>query len=279
MENIIELKNVSFKYDEAQVQKDAALKNINLSFSKGGFTVILGHNGSGKSTLAKLLNGLLKPTEGNVIVFGMNTKDEKHEFSVKQKVGMVFQNPDNQIIATIVEEDVAFGPENLGFPREEIIRRVDGALKVVDMYEFRNKQPHKLSGGQKQRVAIAGVIAMRPECIVFDESTAMLDPKGRKEVMDTMLQLNRQGISIIFITHFMEEAQYADRTIIMDQGEIAADGTPKEVFSQPQELKKLGLSLPQTTELLFELREKIEIDTGCISVDDCVGAIERIIQK
>lgn len=268
---IISVKNVSFEYTDANDQK-AILTNFNLEIERGSFTVILGHNGSGKSTLAKLLNGLYKPTEGEIIVDGISTADEKQELEVKRRVGLVFQNPDNQIIASIVEEDVAFGPENLGVSPEEIRQRVDEALKSVGMYEHRLKAPHQLSGGQKQRIAIAGIIAMEPDCIVLDEPTAMLDPVGRQEVMDTLFKLNREkGITIVLITHFMEEAEYAHRAIVMNDGSIVCDDTPSKVFEQIQLLKSIGLAVPHTSELLYHLKKQgIEVNTGIISVEDTV---------
>ena len=226
MDNIIEVKNVTYEYTDEE-KTFAAVKNLSLNIERGSFTVILGHNGSGKSTLAKMLNGLNKPTSGDVFADGINTKDEKTEIEVKRKVGMVFQNPDNQIIASIVEEDVAFGPENLGIPPKEIEKRVEDALKAVDMWEFRKSTPHHLSGGQKQRIAIAGIIAMQPECLVLDEPTAMLDPKGRAEIISTLHRLNQdKGITVVLITHYMEEAENADRVIVMNDGEIIADDKP-----------------------------------------------------
>ena len=280
MDNIIELKNVTYSYtDEESVH--TAVKNISLEIKRGSFTVILGHNGSGKSTLAKLLNGLNKPTEGDVIVDGINTKNEDTEIEVKRRVGMVFQNPDNQLIASIVEEDVAFGPENLGIAPAEIRERVDDALKAVGMYEFRKSTPHRLSGGQKQRVAIAGIIAMTPECLVLDEPTAMLDPKGRAEIIETLIHLNREKmITVILITHYMEEAENADRVIIMNDGEIIDDGTPKSVFCNVKKLKEVGLDVPQTTELLYALKQNgFNIDTNIISIDETVNAIKSALEE
>ena len=280
MDNIIELKNVTYSYtDEESVH--TAVKNISLEIKRGSFTVILGHNGSGKSTLAKLLNGLNKPTEGDVIVDGINTKNEDTEIEIKRRVGMVFQNPDNQLIASIVEEDVAFGPENLGIAPAEIRERVDDALKAVGMYEFRKSTPHRLSGGQKQRVAIAGIIAMTPECLVLDEPTAMLDPKGRSEIIETLIHLNREKkITVILITHYMEEAENADRVIIMNDGEIIDDGTPKSVFRNVQKLKEVGLDVPQTTELLYALKQNgFNIDTNIISIDETVNAIKSALEE
>ncbi len=254
MENIIEIKNVSFKYSSEEETENYVLNDLSLNIEKGSFTAVLGHNGSGKSTLAKLINGLLKPDSGSVEVLGMSTLDEKKEMEIRRNVGLVFQNPDNQLVATIVEEDVAFGPENLGLPSDEIRRRVDDALKKVDMYDYRGHAPHKLSGGQKQRVAIAGIIAMEPQCIVLDEPTAMLDPKGRDEVMDAIVSLNKNsGITIVLITHFMDEAVKADRVVVMDAGNIIMDDVPRKVFSRVSELKAIGLDVPQATELAYRM--------------------------
>jgi energy-coupling factor transport system ATP-binding protein len=268
MDNIIELKNVTYEYTEED-KVYAAVKNISLDIERGSFTVILGHNGSGKSTLAKLLNGLNKPTFGDVMVDGINTKSEEDELKVKSLVGMVFQNPDNQLIASIVEEDVAFGPENLGLEPSLIRQRVDEALKAVDMFDFKRSTPHRLSGGQKQRIAIAGIIAMEPACLVLDEPTAMLDPKGRAEIIETLIRLKEQkGITIVLITHYMEEAENADRVIVMNDGEIIADDKPKEIFKCVKKLKEVGLDVPQTTELLYELKEKgFKVNTNVISVE------------
>lgn len=253
MNKIIEFKDVSFKYDEEGAE---VINNLNLDFYEGQFTCVLGHNGSGKSTMAKLINALNIPTSGQVLTFGYDTADEDNEVNIRRNVGMVFQNPDNQIVATIVEDDVAFGPENLGIPREEIRRRVDEALNIVDMYEYRRHEPHRLSGGQKQRVAIAGIIAMQTNCIVLDEPTAMLDPKGRREVMNALYKLkNELGISVILVTHFMDEAVNADRVIVMNDGRIALDGTPAEVFRQTELLKSMGLTVPKALELADELRK------------------------
>lgn len=278
MENLIEIKNVTYEYqDEDSVH--TAVKDLSLDIEKGSFTVILGHNGSGKSTLAKMLNGLNKPTFGEVIVDGINTKDEEKEIDVKRMVGMVFQNPDNQLVASIVEEDVAFGPENLGLEPTVIRERVDNALKAVDMYEFRKSTPHKLSGGQKQRIAIAGIIAMEPDCIVLDEPTAMLDPKGRKEIISTLLKLNREkGITVVLITHYMEEAQDADRVVVMNDGEIISSGIPKEIFKNVELLKSVGLDVPQTTELLYELQKNgFDVKTNVISIEETAEMIKSAL--
>ena len=275
MDNIIEVKNVTYEYTDEE-KTFAAVKNLSLNIERGSFTVILGHNGSGKSTLAKMLNGLNKPTSGDVFADGINTKDEKTEIEVKRKVGMVFQNPDNQIIASIVEEDVAFGPENLGIPPKEIEKRVEDALKAVDMWEFRKSTPHHLSGGQKQRIALAGIIAMQPECLVLDEPTAMLDPKGRAEIISTLHRLNQdKGITVVLITHYMEEAENADRVIVMNDGEIIADDKPKVIFSDVERLKKVGLDVPQTAELLYNLKKNgFAVDTHALSIKE---AAEQII--
>ena len=275
MYNIIEVKNVTYEYTDEE-KTFAAVKNLSLNIERGSFTVILGHNGSGKSTLAKMLNGLNKPTSGDVFADGINTKDEETEIEVKRKVGMVFQNPDNQIIASIVEEDVAFGPENLGIPPKEIEKRVEDALKAVDMWEFRKSTPHHLSGGQKQRIAIAGIIAMQPECLVLDEPTAMLDPKGRAEIISTLHRLNQdKGITVVLITHYMEEAENADRVIVMNDGEIIADDKPKVIFSDVERLKKVGLDVPQTAELLYNLKKNgFAVDTHALSIKE---AAEQII--
>ena len=276
MDNIIEMKDVTFEYGDED-SSNTVIRNLDLNIERGSFTVLLGHNGSGKSTLAKLFNGLLKPNSGTVTVNGMNTSDEKLDIDIKHTVGMVFQNPDNQLVASIVEEDVAFGPENLGFAPEETRRRVDEALKTVGMYQFRKSTPHHLSGGQKQRIAIAGVLAMQPECIVLDEPTAMLDPKGRLEIIKSIEKLNREmGITVILITHFMEEAENADRVLVMNDCKIIADGAPKKIFSDIKLLKEVGLDVPQTTELLYELKNSgVKINTDAISVEETA---DRIIE-
>ncbi len=274
MDNIIKVKNVTFEYEGGE-QKDTVLNDFSLDIKRGSFTVILGHNGSGKSTLAKLLNGLYKATSGEVLVDGISTADEQNEIEIKRRVGLVFQNPDNQLVASIVEEDVAFGPENLGHAPEIIRQEVDEALKAVDMYEFRKSTPHRLSGGQKQRIAIAGIIAMKPDCIVLDEPTAMLDPKGRAEIISTIKKLNREnGITVVLITHFMEEAVDADRVIVMDSGKIVADSTPKDIFSNIKLLKEVGLDVPQTTELLYRLKlGGMNISTDVISIEESAQKI------
>lgn len=273
MEKMIETHNLVFTYNaEGEKAEFAALDDINIEINKGEFVAIIGHNGSGKSTLAKHINALLLPTLGTVFVKGMDTRDEKYLWDIRQSAGMVFQNPDNQIVATIVEEDVAFGPENLGVPPEEIRKRVDESLRTVDMLQFMKHGPHLLSGGQKQRVTIAGVLAMKPECIVLDEPTAMLDPSGRKEVIDTIRKLNKEDkITIVLITHFMEEAVDADRVIVMEEGKIVLSGTPREVFSKVEKLKQIGLDVPQVTELAYELRkEGIDIKADTLTIDEMV---------
>lgn len=271
--SLIEFQNVDFSYgiEDGEELVDV-IKNLNLNIEKGSFVAVLGHNGSGKSTIAKLTNGILFPQSGKVLVDGKEVKDDESIYDVRKKVGMVFQNPDNQIVASIVEEDVAFGVENLGIPPQECRKRVDEALKTVGMYELREKAPHKLSGGQKQRVAVAGIIAMKPECIVLDEPTAMLDPSGRKEVMQTIKKLNREeGITIVLITHYMDEAVQADRVIVVDNGEIKMDGTPKEVFSHVEEIKALGLDVPQATELIY--RCSLKSGSTVLNADECVDFI------
>ncbi|CDM69558.1 Energy-coupling factor transporter ATP-binding protein EcfA1 [Clostridium bornimense] len=269
-EYIIKGENISYKYSESDLV--FAVKNVNLEVKKGEFLAILGRNGSGKSTIAKNFNGLFVPTEGVILVDNIDTRDEEKIWDIRQNVGMVFQNPDNQIVATVVEEDVAFGPENLGVPSEEIRNRVDSALNKVKMFEFKRNAPHLLSGGQKQRVAIAGILAMEPKCIIFDEATSMLDPSGRKEIMDIMKKLNKDlGITIITITHYMNEAAEADRIIVMDKGEIRLQGTPREIFQNVEEIKKIGLEVPQMTELAFELKkEGISINKDILSIDEMV---------
>lgn len=254
MEYQVIMEGLCFRYSD---QEEMVLRDINLKVKKGEFVVIIGHNGSGKSTLAKHINALLVPSLGKVEVMGMDTRDPAKAWEIRQRVGMVFQNPDNQLVAAVVEEDVAFGPENQGVPTAEIRKRVDEALREVGLYEYRTHGPHLLSGGQKQRVAIAGVLAMRPDCIVLDEATAMLDPRGRQEFMEVVRRLNKQeGKTIIHITHYMEEAVQADRVLVMDQGRIVLEGTPGEVFSKADRLKELGLDVPALTELALKLRKK-----------------------
>ena len=271
-DNIIEFQNVSFTYESEDAQRKAAVRNASFRVKRGEFVAVVGHNGSGKSTLAKLTNAILIPNSGTVLVNGMDTSDQALTFDIRKTVGMVFQNPDNQIVATIVEDDVAFGPENLGVPPMEIRKRVDDALQAVGMYQFRGYEPHRLSGGQKQRVAIAGVMAMQTACMVFDESTAMLDPRGRREVMDTVRKLNQeQGITILLITHFMEEAVEANRVIVIDNGEILLEGTPREVFRQVEKIKSVGLDVPQTAELTRLLRmEGLPLPQDALTVEECI---------
>ena len=275
MQAMIRTDALSFSYPVEEGQRrTTALEDVTLSIEKGSFVVVLGHNGSGKSTLAKHFNAVLLPSGGAVYVEGMNTQDEDLLLEIRRRVGMVFQNPDNQIVANVVEEDVAFAPENLGVPTAEIRRRVDDAL-AVGMTEFARHAPHLLSGGQKQRVAIAGVIAMEPECIVLDEATAMLDPAGRREVLDTVHRLNRQrGITVVHITHHMSEAEDADRVIVMNDGVVAMDGTPRDIFSRVEELRSLGLAAPDTVELLHRLNgHGMSLPLTAITVDECARAI------
>ncbi len=279
-EEFIKFENVSFRYENAEdePQLPLALKNINLTVGSGELVAVLGHNGSGKSTLAKLTNAILVPESGKVTVMGMDTSDEDLKYEIRRKVGMVFQNPDNQIVATIVEDDVAFGPENLGVPPSKIRERVDASLKAVEMYEKRLAEPHNLSGGQKQRVAIAGILAMQTDGIVFDEPTAMLDPRGRQAVMDTIMKINKeQGKTVIFITHFMDEAVMADRVVVVNNGEIMTDGKPEDVFSDVNGLKEVGLDVPQARELQFRLKENgIDMARNVLFEDDCVQAIKEL---
>ena len=278
MEPIIKAENLHFTYPTSDHE---TLKGIDLEIEAGTFTAVLGHNGSGKSTLAKHFNAIFLPTEGTVRVCGMDTKDEELLLGVRATVGMVFQNPDNQIVANVVEDDVAFAPENLGVPPEEIRERVDAALKQVGMYDFREHAPHLLSGGQKQRVAIAGVIAMEPQCIVLDEPTAMLDPSGRREVIETITRLCREkGITIVLITHHMDECVGADRLIVMSGGKIILDGKPKDVFQQSETLRHEGLSVPATTALLQELKaDGMDVPTDALSVNDCADAIADALKS
>ncbi len=276
--NLIEFKNVSFSYfvtDENGTENEIpVLNNFNLTIEEGSFVAILGHNGSGKSSVAKLTNGINFPVSGSVTVNGIETKDDESIYDVRRTVGMVFQNPDNQIVSSIVEEDVAFGVENLGISPEECRNRVDEALKTVGMYEYKDHAPSRLSGGQKQRVAVAGIIAMKPKCIVLDEPTAMLDPSGRKEVIDTIMKLNREeGITIVLITHNMDEAVKADRIVVIDNGVIKADGTPKEVFADAEKIKSLKLDVPQSTDLINEL--KLKTDETVLSADECAEILYK----
>lgn len=274
--------NISFSYDDRDLEKPTknAVSDFSLSIKKGEFVSLLGHNGCGKSTVAKHLNAMLLPDSGKVYVDGDDTSDEDKTYDIRKKVGLVLQNPDNQLVASIVEEDVAFGPENLGIEPDEIRKRVDEALKTVDMYEYRDHAPYKLSGGQKQRVAIAGILAMQPECIVLDEPTAMLDPNGRSEVMSTLIKLNKEkNMTVVLITHYMEEAVLSDRVVVMDDGRVLTQGTPEEVFSQVELLKKHRLDVPQATELAYKLRGcGIKFDKMPLSVDECVAMLEEVLK-
>ncbi len=276
--NIIEAKNLSFKYDETS--SHLILDNINLNIEEGSFTAIIGHNGSGKSTFAKHLNAILLPCGGSVYVCGTDTKEKKSIFELRKNAGMVFQNPDNQIVATIVEEDVAFGLENIGVEHNEMCERVESALKAVDMYEFKNHAPHLLSGGQKQRVAIAGILAMQPKCIVLDEPTAMLDPVGRKEVLNTIIKLNREkNITIVLITHYMDEAVKADRVVIMNKGTVVMDSTPDKVFEDEKKLNELGLGVPQSTALSHRLKESgLNIRGNALTPEECAEEILKMAE-
>ncbi len=281
---IIKFDNILFAYkaiaDEGETAATAVVDGFSLDVPEGQFLAILGHNGCGKSTIAKLMNGILVPDSGKVTVDGMSTSDDDKMIDIRRTVGMVFQNPDNQIVATIVEDDVAFGPENLGVPPEEIRRRVDDALEAVGMYEFRGREPHRLSGGQKQRVAIAGVIAMNTKCVVMDEPTAMLDPHGRQEVMDTIRMLNKErGITVILITHYMDEAVKADRVVVMDKGRIVLDDEPRMVFKNVEKLKALGLDVPQATELAYRLRQAgFPIAEDILDEEECAAAILKALE-
>lgn len=280
--DMIETKNLAFAYpaDEGEMQT-LALRDVSVSIEKGSFVVVLGHNGSGKSTFAKCLNAVLLPCGGKVYVEGMDTQDEALLLEIRRRVGMVFQNPDNQIVANVVEEDVAFAPENLGVPTEEIRRRVDAALAAVDMTAFTTHAPHLLSGGQKQRVAIAGVIAMEPACIVLDEATAMLDPVGRQEVLSAVHKLNREkGITVVLITHHINEAVDADRVIVMDDGQVVLDGGPREVFTKVEALRSMGLTVPDTIDLLDRLRrDGVAVPPDALTVEECADAIAAALGK
>lgn len=278
MSNMITTENVKFEYSTHSGSMNVALDDINITIEKGEFVAILGHNGSGKSTLAKHFNALLLPSGGTVYVKGMNTKEEELLWNIRQTAGMVFQNPDNQIVATIVEEDVAFGPENLGVPPAEIRKRVDEAIKTVEMTEYATRSPHLLSGGQKQRVAIAGIIAMKPECIILDEPTALLDPSGRKEVLDTIIRLNKEeGITIVLITHYMDEAIKSDRICVMKSGKVIMEGKPKDIFKEVEKVKSAGLDVPQVTELSYRLSmEGIKLPQDILTVEEMVVELCRL---
>jgi energy-coupling factor transport system ATP-binding protein len=273
MTDFIRIENLVFdyiKHEDGSAYR--AIDDVSFNIEKGSFTAVIGQNGSGKSTLAKNINGLLVPTGGKIFVDGMDTSDPEHVWDVRQRVAMVFQNPDNQIVSSIVEDDVAFGPENLGVDPAEIRRRVDEALKGVEMFDFRKKAPHMLSGGQKQRIAIAGAVAMEPECIVFDEPTAMLDPRGRREVLSVIKRLNAKGITVLLITHFMEEAAQADKIIVMDRGVKKMEGTPGEIFHEAAKLKELSLDVPPAVDLAMKLRKRnIDIPEGILTIDDMVA--------
>ena len=278
--SFISIENVSFSYDEENPAASKAVDGVSMEIEAGEFVAVIGHNGCGKSTLAKHLNAMLLPDSGRVVVDGDDTAEDEKTFDIREKVGLVLQNPDNQLVASIVEEDVAFGPENLGVPPEEIRQRVDEALKAVDMYDYREHAPYKLSGGQKQRVAIAGILAIRPQCIVLDEPTAMLDPSGREEVISTLLKLNRERkMTVVLITHYMDEAVLADRVVVMDSGKVLTQGTPEEVFAQVELLKKHRLDVPQSAELIYRLRGcGLQIDKIPLTQDDCVALLEEAIK-
>ena len=269
--NIIEIKNLSFQYEGSSKK---VLKNLNIDIKEGELICVLGHNGSGKSTLAKLINAQFIPTEGDILVGNMNTKDDDSLWNIREMCGMVFQNPDNQLVATIVEEDVAFGPENLGVPREELRKRVDDCLELVGMTEYKRHSPALLSGGQKQRIAIAGILAMNPKCLLMDEPTAMLDPQGRKDILDTVLKLREMGKTIIHITHYMEECVNADRIIVINEGDVVLEGTPREVFSNVEQMKEIGLDVPEPTEISYLLnKSNINVRRDVLTVDELVEAL------
>ena len=272
--NIIEIKNLSFQYEGSSKK---VLKNLNIDIKEGEFICVLGHNGSGKSTLAKLINAQYIPTEGDILVGNMNTKDDDNLWNIREMCGMVFQNPDNQLVATIVEEDVAFGPENLGVPREELRKRVDECLELVGLSEYKRHSPALLSGGQKQRIAIAGILAMNPKCLLMDEPTAMLDPQGRKDILDTVLKLREMGKTIIHITHYMEECVNADRIIVINEGNVVLEGTPREVFSNVVQMKEIGLDVPEPTEISYLLnKSNINVRADVLTVDELVEALEGV---
>ena len=272
--------DVHFDYTYENEAPQVVLQGVDLAIEKGSFVAVLGHNGCGKSTLAKHFNALLLPTGGQVLVAELDTAAEENTYPIRRLVGMVLQNPDNQLVSTIVEEDVAFGPENLGLPPDEIRARVDAALAAVDMTAYKDHSPHRLSGGQKQRVAIAGVLAMHPDCLLLDEPTAMLDPQGRREVLDTLCRLNREGMTVVLITHYMEEAALADRVVVMDEGRVVLDGTPRQVFAQGERLTALGLDVPQPTALCTALRQQgVAIPADLLTPEECAEAILALIQK
>ena len=272
--NILEIKNLSFQYEGSSKK---VLKNLNIDIKEGEFICVLGHNGSGKSTLAKLINAQYIPTEGDILVGNMNTKDDDSLWDIREMCGMVFQNPDNQLVATIVEEDVAFGPENLGVPREELRKRVDECLELVGMSEYKRHSPALLSGGQKQRIAIAGILAMNPKCLLMDEPTAMLDPQGRKDILNTVLKLREMGKTIIHITHYMEECVNADRIIVINEGDVVLEGTPREVFSNVEQMKEIGLDVPEPTEISYLLnKSNINVRADVLTVDELVEALESV---
>ena len=279
--SMLQAEELRFDYTYENEAPQIVLRGVDLTIEKGSFVALLGHNGCGKSTLAKHFNALLLPTGGRLLVEGMDTADEENTYAIRRRVGMVLQNPDNQLVSTIVEEDVAFGPENLGLPPAEIRQRVDEALAAVDMTAYRDHSPHKLSGGQKQRIAIAGVLAMHPDCLILDEPTAMLDPQGRREVLDTVCRLNKeQGMTVILITHYMEEAALADRVVVMDEGVVVMDGTPREVFAQSHALRERGLDIPQPTALCEILRSKgVTLPESVLTPEECATAILQLLNK